>query len=436
MSERTICFGITGEFLTKTVRDMVTEGSWQKALKILRDSLHGMSYDQALGILSGEYKLVGDSRDGGLDMVKDNPEDTKEYHRRVKFTYGGSYCLTGDIWFRPYAVVTDFGIKDVDAEERLFLPPSEKPRALHYADSPKEDKVHLLNYDQTTRAILFHKVPVPPLWLDMPKNPQKALDEYMKYHLPLDARGHKLWYGHYECAWNQVAKLKANLSEKEQEELERDRMEEEKKKELDWQKKINEIATKKGGFFEMIVPYPDQPITYKVPLLPFKVWALKKHKERLWQPVTPCGYKLPYDDAIHTDWIIGAGIPLDLVYWNKDELLTHVIWEWVERFKKEERKELVVIQGSGSVRGVVVHPKPETPVQGNEIIVVPNLRMDYYESAIKALAVIAETGGVMCHLSKTAHTPIVQLAGALKKYLPGQVLIIDLDTEKITVKKS
>lgn len=69
MSE--ITFKIEGEWLTQHCRSLWTrEDKADIALRTLLDSLIGINYDQALGILDGRYRLVGDSNEG-INMVPD-----------------------------------------------------------------------------------------------------------------------------------------------------------------------------------------------------------------------------------------------------------------------------------------------------------------------------------------------------------------------------
>lgn len=62
-------FTITGEFLTAISRNLWAEGACSKALRMLIHGLHGFTEENALAVLTGRKKLVGENT---LQLVKDN----------------------------------------------------------------------------------------------------------------------------------------------------------------------------------------------------------------------------------------------------------------------------------------------------------------------------------------------------------------------------
>jgi len=419
MSER-IYFKITGEFLTNISRNLVCDGTWRKAIKLLVESLDGITYDYAIQILKGESKLVGTNITGeGIYLEKENPDNVEEYLKTIQYIYGGSYQESGDKWYRPYAAVTNFGPNDVCSLGRFNLNPHHIcPRAVHYADNP-EDLVHMLEYMDRTTAILFKKVDLPPIWLKMPQTPQDALNEYIKLH-SLEERGYRQYYGYLEKK-EQTHFLKENVKEEKETKKFNEQI-------CKLKENINAEAAKNGGFFELQVKYPGKIKTYTIPFLPFKAWSLKDFS--IWKPFSPHGLKMYGDDPLHTDWIIGAGIPFESIYGlDRDEYLEKAIWDKRIEIEESYRINSVVIKGSGKVRGKIVHPKPNEELTGNEIIVVPNLSTDYYIPATKALAVITEKGGEMSHLvhGVSEHLRIIRIPDALNKYPEGITVTIDFN---------
>jgi hypothetical protein len=76
-TEQTICFKITGEYLTDLTRSLYAdEGEPSKAIKILKDAFPEMPDSQIFSILSGEKKLIGDSSIG-MDLVDDQTKKSK-----------------------------------------------------------------------------------------------------------------------------------------------------------------------------------------------------------------------------------------------------------------------------------------------------------------------------------------------------------------------
>jgi len=421
-------FRISGKTLTEKSRDFVLEDAWSKGVRFLLDGLEGMTYDYAIQILTGKQKLVGeDGIDEGIELADEKKEDVAEYLEEVSYLYGGLYNKCGDDWYRPYAVVTDFGPEDLFIRDE---PVYKIRRALHYADDSNNDIAIVLWYDKKgvgsrEGTVLFKKTMVPPFWRDTIKNPQKALNDYVKTH-DLPEKGYIERYRPVENARIATAfKMPQYIDKKEDEEKKNIRIQ----KEVDTLKsKIIAKAEKEGGFFELIVTYPSNKIeTYKVSFLPFKAWSIGDYK--MWKTVSPAEFKMANDDQLHTDWVVGAGISIHKIYgYERDRVLCDAIWDKRFAFEQEKKLAFIPLKGTGRFTGIVSHPKPNEESTGNEIIVIPNLSTDYYISAQKALVVIAEQGGEMSHLVKVSDTfNIVRIHDALKLFKPGQKITVDFD---------
>lgn len=84
-----------GDFLTTLAREKImTEYDLDAAVKILTDSLSGMSRDQALHILSGECDLSVTS-DGSLTIVPVTDEQIEALCRYADAVYGGFVIIDG-----------------------------------------------------------------------------------------------------------------------------------------------------------------------------------------------------------------------------------------------------------------------------------------------------------------------------------------------------
>jgi len=133
-------FSITGEFVTEHARDLVMEESWAGAIRFLKDSLIGFTYDQAISVLSGEMCLIGTN---DLNLKKDTTPKN-EYLKQLDYLYGSFVKVSGK-WYRPYAYVTNYGPRDICEFDRNtpFTQGQEVRgdcRARHYCES-KTDKV-------------------------------------------------------------------------------------------------------------------------------------------------------------------------------------------------------------------------------------------------------------------------------------------------------
>lgn len=67
-----VFFSVSGSALTKLVRDMMAEGRCLRALRLLFEGLHGMTWPTAFAILEGRMRLEGEGK-----TVQAVPDDTK-----------------------------------------------------------------------------------------------------------------------------------------------------------------------------------------------------------------------------------------------------------------------------------------------------------------------------------------------------------------------
>jgi hypothetical protein len=186
-------FSITGEFITEHARDKVQEGDWAGAIRFLKTSVIGFTYDHAISVLSGEMCLTGENN---LQLEKDtSPKD--EYLRQLDYLYGSYVKLDGH-WYKPYACVTNYGFKDICEFDRdtPFINGQEVRgdcRARHYCEE-RTDKIFVLNcgtalssleaeptteknrIDRGYRCVLFTQTVEPPVWMQFTKTPQQAVD--------------------------------------------------------------------------------------------------------------------------------------------------------------------------------------------------------------------------------------------------------------------
>jgi len=427
-------FKISGEFVTNHGRNLVLEGSWNKALTYIFNSLEGMTYDYVINLLSGKNKLIGMSgTEEGIELIDENPEDVIKYLEDVRYFYGGAYCRVGDDWYRPYAIVTSYGEYDARSVGTIDADNSSR-RSLHYADSVHDisSSVVVPGTGTVHCSALFAKVVPPPVWLSVPKTPQEAVDEYLKLGRYLEERGHIKKYSYVENNLKTAVLKIPQWANNEEDEKARCARVEKEIQEL--KKKIIAKAEKSGGFFDLVVKYPkNKENVYKIPYLPFKAWALGDYD--IWDAVCPSGLKMSNDNNFHSDWVVGAGIDIDLLYgysYKRDDCLSDAIWNKRIAMEKEFNENFIVIRGSGKVIGKIVHPEPDEKMLGNEIIVIPNLRSDYYIPATGSLAIISELGGEMSHLASISNGfNIMRVHDARIKYKIGDTITIDFDNKTI-----
>ncbi len=116
MAVESLCFRITGEYLTRQARTFVLEGDWRRGLQLL-DAAFGydMTGDDKYAVLSASKKLVGTNE---VDLVdEDDAAGAAEYLTEVAGLYVGLLQTRRPngrrVYMRPYAYVTDWCSADM-----------------------------------------------------------------------------------------------------------------------------------------------------------------------------------------------------------------------------------------------------------------------------------------------------------------------------------
>jgi hypothetical protein len=81
-----VSFLISGEFITKHARDRVFEYGPDDAVRFLNTAIDGFGFDNAVAVLSGRRKIVGDSREG-VDLEDEEPAALAEMQRRLDWKF-------------------------------------------------------------------------------------------------------------------------------------------------------------------------------------------------------------------------------------------------------------------------------------------------------------------------------------------------------------
>lgn len=222
--------------------------------------------------------------------------------------------------------------------------------------------------------------------------------------------------------------------------------------------KIEQQARDGHGFITLEVKFATGVERLQVALAPFTLWALrgvdmKKYglPELSWDLVSRSGMKMLYDDPLHTDWVIGAGIGLghdpDGIYcWEKGTrgaAINAAAYEKAEQLVREVTGRSINVLSSGKYRyvtGLVCHPKPGETVPPNCIAIVPSASPNYQrvlERTARKGALVCEVGGKLAHLPTVGRelgATIVQVTDALALYPAGRWVEIDLDAGTIALR--
>jgi hypothetical protein len=174
-----VCFTITGEFVTRHSRDLVLEGEWESAVRFLNKSLIGIDYNTIMSVLSGTVEFTGDSK-VGVSLAKKS--DVK-YMQKLDKMYG-YYVRIGHQWYIPYSYVTSYGYQDFsyynDSQKNFQAEQGQEihnTRARFYCKNKSKDKIFFLKCpDHEMHCVLFEQSVAPPVWMDVEKIPQHAVN--------------------------------------------------------------------------------------------------------------------------------------------------------------------------------------------------------------------------------------------------------------------
>jgi phosphohistidine swiveling domain-containing protein len=480
-------FTIDPDLVVRFARGQVVAGTWRRGLSMLMDDIDGMTLDAAVDVLSGRQTLMADG--DGFDLVSQNADSLEfiKYRHDVAFQTAGIFERDGE-FFQPYARVR-FGKADEGwALEELTRYPDEtmsplqffEKRARYYARNRISDLVTL---GPDGEAVLLGRVRDPAFWVKTFDDASEALaafkairpledayNETLQFTAGFDAR-HWLFYEKAMSTGQLLPdslmtsplgredrKALATLSGLMDAVLLARASEESSPGSYAgptlWEAeqaytqavlrfRIVEQAEDSGGFLEFTVSDEGEHRTVRVPRAPFLHWAVRDIKslprESLpkWETVSPFGLKMAYDNPVHTDWWLGAGLPLDDVY--KANVVNEAAWAFCSRLAYEAGHSCVNLAGKGKVFGQVVFPKPNEPVTPGSIAVVPFAGVDYEMAMLTACkygggAVIAAVGGKLAHLATVGRETgarLVVVDGAMTGFREGEFVTVDADNAQV-----
>lgn len=197
-----LTFHIFGDDFTRIARTLMMEGNWCKALNLIVEGLHGVSWEQAIDVLECRAAFEGDN---AFNLVKDDPEseENAKYIEQYNWLWAGSLEYRGR-FFQPYARVTSWSLPDLGGppgDRNLYmrgrLPEKRRIggskysaawRSLYYADDPHKDiclpvgpvEGDGVEFRNAQVFVLFREIVLPPVWRRGTQIAQEAYAEYIK----------------------------------------------------------------------------------------------------------------------------------------------------------------------------------------------------------------------------------------------------------------
>lgn len=439
------CFRISGEFLTDFYRGLVTENKWVSAMNGLHQSLHGITMDQVVLVLKGDAKLCGENND--ISFESDN---AIEYKKELEWMYSGIFENSNGSCYKPYAYVKTVGANDaVYARRKLCGIPNDASmfyceRIKFYMENPNDDimsevpKQALQFFDNSISVILLGKCNTPPLWIETHRSVDAAIIDFLNNRklkeigaMDEDASSLKtnvniasktVIHSH---DFNDECQSKTHDTDTKEDANSIIDIERQEQEQLEFEKQIqtlrNEIIEtansyiygEKGWF---LLELKDGR-SIKIPRPPFEQWAFSKINVKNiaipWDPISPTGMKMYGDDPFHTDWILGAGLDLNVMtnQYSHPDVYDEAIHEaaWAKRFELVSEKlnfDFLPLCGNKKFNSRCFIPdlKKDDPFDGffnQEIIVIENLdatHFSLYQKIPDGSCILAGNGGPGSHM--------------------------------------
>lgn len=434
-------FVVTGDFLMQTARTLVLSERPDKAWRLLADSLVGPGSERVTRrVLEGRMVLTGDSAVGIEALEPDGHDDhTKAYLDDLDYIYAGRVRING-AWHRPCAVVVDYGTEsgrwaskgDSDRYRgpgsalrawthrrgQFFCAPQELAEIVE-ADFPDDGLF------ERRRHVIWEPCGEPPFWLDSKRvTLEDAVNDALRAGRRLDRRGE--WYAPLSpTQFARAVASEGDLNRDEADEMmEKARAAEDELREAELERIATEVRRRAGDDTFELTLLDGRKI--EIPRAPFVNYALHRtsdaHMAPEWDPVSPCGLKMPMDDPYHTDWVLGAGIALEESYEDNVKLPA---WDEVGRLQALYLDmEATVVVRAGVVSGAI----------GKEILVLPNLSPKHTAQFLGAKGVITEVGGQLAHLATVGRErgiTTMRVKNACEIYRDGMRVTLDPDSGRI-----
>lgn len=431
-----VCFSISGAYITDVARQLVEEGKWRNALNLLVEGLQGFTIDDAVKVLKGSARLEGVN---SVDLVEDDQEAVMK--EMLDDQFSGMYLHEGSLYeavsYHRYSNYPGFWQTLSSSLKSMYLPTTEQLEFEFNSEHGTKitDPIYI-RYEKSSRDV--------PFWYPIPKEPVLPKDyQYLDHTDFFEAdRIVQDWSDSRVSVATEVVKQQAELVAEQQEETRR---------EAARQAELKKI-------FDQIAEEADNDTEYGWALVPFKDTTLRVPKRALialvmnrasraipglnYTAKSYVGMKLQNDNPLHTDVVIGSGLdPLEIYSLGKhheqEQAIMEYGWELQESLTGWTFN--VITRGDSScnhVYGKVItedrlHLLASKDEDDDYILVVKNAAPEWATYLSKVNAVIVEQGSQLAHLAVVARerqVPVLRLAQATDRFLSGCLLSINFKT--------
>lgn len=410
-----IAFSIEGEFLTSISRNLVLEGNYRKAIEWLSSSLIGENaMESAVKILAGDAHLTGIN---SLTLVE---FEDNQYKSELKKIYNGAIKIR-EAWFKPHRRYVSFSeeagkyawsqgnfdLPDNFVESHTTNSEFLRLRTKFYTQ-PGEEVLMTKDYG----PVVFKSCYEPPFFWNVSKDPETSLANFLEVNRLLEIEGST---SNKECVLTHSEDFNyAQINQFLESALDSPAP--------DYDQIASEVRAKSK--FSIPLEMPDGNLI-QIPGEPLMHWVYDRSHtipEDLpeWEPISPPNLKMFGDNRYHSDWVLGAGIPIENAY---GDIYTQAFVLMHELQTKWNQTDVATVVAGDDVIGVI----------GEDVAVVDNLNEDIDLSKTKAI--ITLSGGKMAHLSILAlerSIPIVLVVDK-SRFVPGSTVTISTFNNKVTL---
>lgn len=461
-------FSISGESLTKHVRELVLEGNWRHAVSTLVDGLEGMTHDLALAVLKGDKRLAG--KDEDLHDEDESSEIRKSLQAEYAEALLGNTLCWGGKHYRAYALVTELGPDVLFMAQRHYeeygmrghlrrgpvnltdQQAFDVEQALQYANNTHLDiafPVHDADRKFVAWVLLAEDTAAAdlPLWM----TPNRSIEQLAKngrYDLPIRRYEEPMTVASNTSSQTDEPLSAAPARKPEQpSDLTDEQLEGEYTKFIEGiRQRISVFADNDAefGWHEFKFHHEESGcyVTLKAPKRALMAFALSrtsaKHLAPTYTPFSPMGMKLGVDSPLHTDVWLGCGLDIDNTVYDHNNLNHAAFMEMMFEMQKTllgYEFQVLTSGGLTEVQGRIVGPDARY-IGPEDILLVPHAGVEFDLPAREACAVICETGGKLAHLvtvCREDNKPIVRVPDALTILQPGMRVTLDLQKGKLDI---
>jgi len=464
----TLHFSISGESLTRHVRELVLEGNWRHAMTTLVDGLEGMTHDLALAVLQGEKRLAG--KDEDLHDEVESPEVCAKLQAQYAEVLLANTLCWGGKHYRAYALVTRLGSDVFYAAQQRFNEYGRRgflrrcpvelteqqafdvEQALGYANNVHTDiafPVHDADQKFVSWVLLAEDTAAAdlPLWMK-PNTSVEQLAVHGRYNLPIRRYEEpKAVTPETPPESAQPTPTTATRTRERSSALSDEQLDQEYAKFIEGiRQRVTAFANNDAQFgwheFKFHHEESGRYVTLKAPKRALMAFALSRtcaaHLAPTYTPFSPMGLKLGVDSPLHTDVWLGCGLNIDDTVYDSNSINHAAFMEMMFEMQKAllgYEFQVLTSGGQKEVAGRIVGPDARY-IGPEDILLVPHAGVEFDLPAREAGAVICETGGKLAHLvtvCREDNKPIVRVPDALKILQPGMRVTLDLQKGKLDI---